>query len=116
MLQLTRHLGNDHLGDNLGARGRERPAEVAVAGVVVDTRPCARTNARHHVGHHRAQARPGHNALRLDAGEVAPGPGDERRDAVGADVAVLVIELGRARNPEPSCAEPAGDDLGRIVE
>ena len=53
---------------------------------------------------------------RLDAGEVAPGPGDEGCDAVGADVAVFVIELGRAGNPEPSCAEPAGDDLGRIVE
>ena len=52
----------------------------------------------------------------VDAGEVAAHPVDQRLHAVGADVAVEVVEFGGACDAETIGAEPAGDDLGGFVE
>lgn len=76
----------------------------------------AAAHARHHVGHHRAQARPGHHAARGHAGEAARHPVHQRADAVGADVAVLAVELGRAGHAEAVHPQPARHDLGLVVE
>eukprot|EP01136_Pigoraptor_vietnamica_P021551 Opistho-1_new@71841 len=96
--------------------GRERPAQVAVAGVVEHVGQSARTHARHHVRHHGPQAGPGLDAARAHAREAPVDPVHERADAVGADVEVHAVELGRARDTEAVDAQSAGHQLGLVVE
>lgn len=76
----------------------------------------AAANARQHVRHHRAKAGPGHGLARAHAREVGPAPGDQRIDALGANVAVVAVVFGCAGNAEAGCAEAARHDLGGIVQ
>src|SRR5690349_1520705 len=89
---------------------------MAVAGVEEHARHPSCAHHGHHVRHHRPQPGPGHDLGRFDAGEVAAHPVDQRLHAVGADVAVEVVEFGGACDAEAIGAEPAGDDLGGRVE
>ncbi len=45
-----------------------------------------------------------------------PHPVHQRLDAIGPDVAVEAVELGRAGDAEAVGAEPAGHDLGGFIE
>eukprot|EP01136_Pigoraptor_vietnamica_P021553 Opistho-1_new@71843 len=96
--------------------GRERPAQVAVAGVVEHVGQSARTHARHHVRHHGPQAGPGFHPARAHAGETLVHPVHQRPDAVGADVQVDAVELGRAGHAEAVHTEAAGHQLGLVVQ
>jgi type I restriction enzyme S subunit len=69
--------------------GRQRPAQVAVAGVVEHVGQAAGAHAGQHVGHHGAQTGPGLHAAGADAGEALVHPVHQRADAVGADVVVV---------------------------
>ena len=87
-----------------------------MACVVEHARLAAPAHTGHQIGHHGAQARPWHNAARIDAREAAVHPVNQRANAVGANVFVETVELCRARNAKAIFAQAAGDQLGFIVE
>ena len=100
----------------VGGDGRERPAQVAVAGVVEHVVALAAAHAGHHVGHHGAQAGPGFAAAGVHTGEELVHPGNQRADAVGADVVVNAVVLGSTRHAEAVCPKAAGDQLSFVVQ
>ena len=79
---------------------RQRPAQVAMSGVVKHVGQLTSAHSRHHVGHHGAQSCPRHNLASVDAGEALIHPCNERPDAVGANVFVVAVEFGGACNAE----------------
>ena len=85
-------------------------------GVVEHIGPSTPTHARHHVGHHGAQAGPGHDLAGVDARETLVHPGDEGSDAVGANVFVVAIEFGGARHAESIHPQAAGHQLGLVIQ
>ena len=96
--------------------GRQRPAQMPVTGVVEHIGLATRPHARQHVGHHRPQTCPGLDPAGIDAGEALVNPVHQGADALGADVAVDAVELGRAGNAEAVLPQAAGDQLGFVVQ
>ena len=87
-----------------------------MAGVVEHVGQAAGADAGQHVRHHGPQAGPGLDAARAHAREALVDPVHQRLDAVGADVAVEAVELGRAGDAEAVHAQAAGDQLGLVVQ
>lgn len=87
-----------------------------MTGVVEDARNPALADPRHHVRHHRAQPGPGHDAVGADRGEQRSRPVNQRLDAVLAYVAVYAVELCRSGDAKARNTQPAGNDLGAIIE
>src|SRR5690606_35786428 len=57
-----------------------------------------------------------HHAAGVDAGEALVHPFRQRAATVGANVAVVAIELGGAGDPAASIAQAAADPFGLVVE
>ncbi|KPM88221.1 hypothetical protein AOR11_25045, partial [Vibrio alginolyticus] len=87
-----------------------------MAGVVEHAGRTAAANLGHHVRHHRPQTGPGHHAAGVDAGEALVDPLHQRADAIGADIAVVAVELGGAGDAEAVITEATADQLGLVVE
>lgn len=104
------------LGDYLGSRGGKCPAQVAVAGVVVDAGAFATLNDGDHVGHHGPKAGPWHGVFGLDVGEEVLDPFHKRAHAVIADVPVVAVEFGCSGDAEAVFAKAAGHDFGFVVQ
>jgi len=100
----------------LGGGGRQRPAQVTVAGVVVDARAAACFYARHHVRHHGAQASPRYNTVGRRVVEVATGPVGQRGDTVGANVLVGAVVFRRTGHTQAVLAQAASHNLGFFVQ
>ena len=87
-----------------------------MTGVVEHIGLLAGAHTRHHVGHHGPQACPGHDLAGAYTREALIDPVHQGLDAVGADVAVVTVELGCACHTEAVCAQAAGHQLGLVVE
>ena len=116
LLQLGRASARYCVTHQFGGRTRQGPSKMPMPRVVKHVRLATPTDTWQHVWHHGSQTAPGNNATGVDVGKILPGPANQWSNPVGADVVVDTVDFGSAGHSEAILAQPARDDLGRVVE
>src|ERR1700737_2491937 len=103
-------------GKNPRSGGGQRPAEMAMTGIVENASAFSCSDMRHHVWHHRAQTTPRYGSAGIHPWKELARPLDQWPDPIVANVVVDAVEFSGACHTETIGAEPARNNFRVVIE